>query len=345
MILKNIKDLTLEEIENELLSIGQKKFRAKQIFKWIHSAARSFEEMTDLSLELRQTLASKYDLCVYNIIDRQVSKDGSVKYLFKLPDGNTIESVVMKYKYGNSICVSTQVGCKMGCNFCASSKVNFIRSLTPGEIVEQVLCATHDLNEKISNVVYMGIGEPFDNYDNVIKSIKLLNHPYGLNIGGRHISISTCGIVPKILEFSKENIQSTLSISLHAPNDEIRSGMMPISKKYSMEELISACKEYISKTNRRITFEYAMVNGVNDTIECAKELSQLLNGMLCHVNLIPINKIENGVYTKSNLESIQQFRKILNERGITVTVRRELGSDIQAACGQLRRDRMKGDTI
>ena len=345
MSLINIKDLTIEEIENELLNMGEKKFRAKQIFKWIHSASRTFDDMTDLSLELRESLTSKYDLCVYNIIDRQVSKDGSVKYLFGLPDGNTIESVVMKYKYGYSICVSTQVGCKMGCNFCASSKVNFIRSLTAGEIVEQVLCATYDLGERISNVVYMGIGEPFDNYDNVIKSIKLLNHPYGLNIGGRHISVSTCGIVPKILEFAKENIQSTLSISLHAPNDKIRGTMMPITKRYDMEQLISACKEYISKTNRRITFEYAMVNGVNDSVECAKELSELLKGMLCHVNLIPINKIENGIYTKSNVESIQNFRDILNKRGITVTVRRELGSDIEAACGQLWRDRLKGDIL
>lgn len=341
----NIKDLTLEELENELINLGEKKFRGKQIFKWVHLGVRTFDEMTDISIELRETLKSKFDLCIYNIIDKQISKDGSVKYLFGLPDGNTIESVVMKYKYGNTICVSTQVGCKMGCNFCASSKVKFIRSLTAGEIAEQVLCATTDLNERISNVVYMGIGEPFDNYNNVIKSIKLLNSPYGLNIGGRHISVSTCGIVPKILQFAEEGIQSTLSISLHAPNDTIRNTMMPISKRYSINELISACKEYIEKTNRRVTFEYAMVKGVNDSKECAIQLSQLLKGMICHVNLIPVNKIENGVYIKSNNDSIQQFRDILDKRGITVTVRRELGSDIEAACGQLRRDRLKEDIV
>lgn len=343
MILKNIKDLSLEKLEEELVNLGEKKFRAKQIFKWIHTGVRDFDSMTDISVELREILKSKFDLCIYNIIDKQVSKDGSVKYLFELPDKNTIECVVMKYKYGNSICVSTQVGCKMGCNFCASSKVNFIRSLTPGEIVEQVLCATHDLEERISNVVYMGIGEPFDNYDNVIASIKLLNHPHGLNIGGRHISVSTCGLVPKILDFANENIQSTLSISLHAPNDKIRNTMMPISKKYTMEELIDACKKYIEKTNRRVTFEYAMVQNVNDSVECAEELASRLKGMLCHVNLIPVNKIEDGIYTKSDNESIQKFRDVLNKRGITVTVRRELGSDIKAACGQLRRDRLKGE--
>ena len=343
MILKNIKDLSLEKLEEELVNLGEKKFRAKQIFKWIHTGVRDFDSMTDISVELRENLKSKFDLCIYNIIDKQVSKDGSVKYLFELPDKNTIECVVMKYKYGNSICVSTQVGCKMGCNFCASSKVNFIRSLTPGEIVEQVLCATHDLEQRISNVVYMGIGEPFDNYDNVIASIKLLNHPEGLNIGGRHISVSTCGLVPKILDFANENIQSTLSISLHAPNDKIRNTMMPISKKYTMEELIDACKKYIEKTNRRVTFEYAMVQNVNDSVECAEELASRLKGMLCHVNLIPVNKIEDGIYTKSDNESIQKFRDVLNKRGITVTVRRELGSDIKAACGQLRRDRLKGE--
>ncbi len=345
MELKNIKDLSLEQLENEIVNLGEKKFRAKQIFKWIHSGIRDFNEMTDISIELREKIKSKFDLCIYNIIDKQVSKDGSVKYLFELPDKNTIETVIMRYKYGNTICVSTQIGCKMGCKFCASSKVRFIRSLTAGEIVEQVLCATKDLEQRISNVVYMGIGEPFDNYDNVIKSIKLLNSPYGLNIGGRHISVSTCGLVPKILEFADEGIQSTLSISLHAPNDKIRNEMMPISKKYDIIELINACKTYIQKTNRRVTFEYAMVNEVNDTKECAIQLADLLKGMLCHVNLIPVNKIENGIYVKSDIKRIDEFREELHKRGITVTVRRELGSDIEAACGQLRRDRLKEDKI
>ena len=338
--MKNIKDLSFEQLEEEMLLIGEKKFRAKQIYKWIHSGARSFDDMTDISLNLRELLKTHYDLCVFSIKAKQTSSDGTVKYLFELSDGNTIESVVMRYKHGNSICISTQIGCKMGCKFCASSKVNFIRSLSAGEIEEQVLAATVDLNEKISNVVYMGIGEPFDNYDNVIQSIKLLNSPMGLNIGGRHISISTSGLVPKILQFADENLQSTLSISLHAPNDEIRSSMMPIDDVYPIKELIAACKTYIEKTNRRITFEYAMVNGVNDTKECADELCKLLKGMLCHVNLIPINKIKGGTYTKSDPKSIQLFMDTLNKRGITTTVRRELGSDIEAACGQLRRNRL-----
>lgn len=343
--MENIKDYNIEELENILVELGEKKFRAKQIFKWIHSGIRDFSEMTDISIELREKIKSKFNLCIYNIIDKQVSKDGSVKYLFELPDKNTIETVIMRYKYGNTICVSTQIGCKMGCNFCASSKVRFIRSLTAGEIVEQVLCATKDIGQRISNVVYMGIGEPFDNYNNVLKSIKLLNSPFGLNIGGRHISVSTCGLVPKILEFADEQIQSTLSISLHAPNDKIRNEMMPISKKYDIITLLDACKTYIQKTNRRVTFEYAMVKDVNDTKQCAMELADKLKGMLCHVNLIPVNKIENGIYIKSDMSAIKEFSEILQKKGITVTVRRELGSDIQAACGQLRRDRLKEDTI
>ena len=339
---KYINDLLLEELEEYLESINEKKFRAKQIFKWVHLVGVSeYDEMTDISKELRQKLSEEFEICKLNIIDKQVSVDGTIKYLFELRDKNTIETVVMKYNYGNSICISTQIGCKMGCNFCASAKIGFIRDLTNGEIEAQILTAMKDTGERISNVVYMGIGEPFDNYDNVLKSIKLINHHLGINIGGRHISISTSGLVPKILEFANENLQSTLSISLHAPNDEIRSGMMPVNNRYNITQLINACKEYIKITNRRITFEYAMVNGVNDSLDNAKELTKLLKGMLCHVNLIPVNKIKDGVYEKASNKNILKFRDYLNRNGITATVRRELGSDIQAACGQLRRNRLE----
>ena len=264
--------------------------------------------------------------------------------MFELNDGNIIESVVMRYKHGNTICISTQVGCKMGCKFCASAKIGFVRDLTPGEIVEQVLCATVDTKERISNVVYMGIGEPLDNYDNVLHSIKLLNHPHGLNIGGRHVSLSTSGIVPKILKLADEELQATLAISLHAPEDKIRSSMMPVNDRYNISQVIDACKKYIEKTNRRITFEYAMVDGVNDTKECAEKLIKLLKGMLCHINLIPVNKIKDGIYEKSDKKNIERFRDILMKNGLTVTIRRELGSDIEAACGQLRRNRMQKES-
>ena len=340
---KYINDLLLEELEEYLESINEKKFRAKQIFKWIHSGITTFDEMTDISKQLRQKLYEEFDICKLNIIDKQVSIDGTIKYLFELRDKNTIETVVMKYRYGNSICISTQIGCKMGCNFCASAKIGFVRNLTSGEIEAQVLTAMKDTNERISNIVYMGIGEPFDNYDNVLKSIKNINNHLGINIGGRHISISTSGIVPKILELANEKLQCTLSISLHAPNDKIRSSMMPINNKYNIDQVINACKQYIEITNRRITFEYAMVNGVNDSIDNAKELCDLLKGMLCHVNLIPVNKIKDGIYEKTSNENILKFRDYLNKNGITATVRRELGSDIQAACGQLRRNRLENE--
>lgn len=339
---KSIKELNLEELEKELNILGEKKFRAKQIFKWIHNIGiRDLDEMTDISKDLREKLKNDYDLCIFKILDKRLSVDGTIKYLFELSDGNIIESVVMKYKHGNTICISTQIGCKMGCNFCASAKIGFIRNLDAGEIVEQVLCAISDTKERISNVVFMGIGEPFDNYNNVLKAIRLLNNPYGLNIGGRHISLSTSGIVPKIIEFANEDLQTTLAISLHAPNDKIRSEMMPINEKYNINQLIDACKVYIEKTNRRVTFEYAMVDGVNDTSECSNELKKLLKGMLCHVNLIPINKIKDGKYEKSNKKNIEEFRDSLMKAGITVTIRRELGSDIQAACGQLRRNKIE----
>jgi len=340
--MKNIKDYNLEELKKELQSINEKPFRAEQIFKWLYQEkVKSFDEMTNLSLDLREKLKQNYTICNYNILKKQESKDGTIKYLFDVLDGNAIETVLMSYHHGYSICVSSQIGCKMGCKFCASTGINFIRSLTSGEIVEQIIAVEQDQNIRISNVVFMGIGEPLDNYDNVVNAIHIINNPKGLNIGARHISVSTSGLVPKIYQLADENIQCTLSISLHATNNEKRSAMMPVNNAYPIEELIQACKDYIAKTNRRISFEYALAKDNNDNLDDAKELVKLLKGMLCHVNLIPINKIENGQYSKSTNENIMKFRDYLNDHGIVATIRRELGSDIDAACGQLRRKNLK----
>lgn len=336
--MKNIKDYDLEDLKQELISIGEKGFRAEQIFKWLYQEkVKSFDEMTNLSLELREKLKNNYTICNYNILKKLESSDGTKKYLFDILDGNIIESVLMEYHYGKSVCVSSQVGCKMGCKFCASTGIPFVRNLTAGEIVEQILAIEQDTGEKISNIVFMGIGEPLDNYDNVIKAIRILNNPKGLGIGARHISVSTSGLVPRIYDLAKENIQCTLSVSLHASNNEKRSSMMSVNNRYSVEELIKACKDYIAMTNKRISFEYALAKDNNDNMQDAKELANLLKGMLCHVNLIPINKIENGKFTKSSNENIIKFRDYLNDHGIVATIRRELGSDIEAACGQLRR--------
>jgi len=293
--------------------------------------------MTNLSKELREKLKDNFDLHIFKIIKKQVSKDGTKKYLFDVLDNNAIESVLMEYKHGKTICVSTQIGCKMGCKFCASTGVKFVRNLEPGEIVEQLLAIQRDENIRISNLVFMGIGEPLDNYDNVMKAIKILNNQKGINMGARHISISTSGIVPNIYKLADENIQCTLSISLHSASNEKRSEMMPINKKYNIEELIKACKYYLEKTNRRISFEYALAKDNNDNLDDADKLIKLLKGMICHVNLIPINKIEDGKFTKSTNENIIKFRDYLNNKGIVATIRRELGSDIDAACGQLRK--------
>ena len=340
--MKNIKDFNLDELQEELVSIGEKKYRAEQIFKWIYvEKVKEFDEMTNLSLELREKLKANYTMCNYQILKKQESSDGTKKYLFDVLDSNAIETVLMQYHHGKTICVSSQIGCKMGCKFCASTGIQFVRSLTAGEIVEQILAVEQDIKDKISNVVFMGIGEPFDNYDNVMKAIKIINNQKGLNIGARHISVSTSGLVPKIYDFANEDLQCTLSISLHATNDEKRSSMMPVNKKYSIEELMKACRYYIDKTNKRISFEYALAKDNNDNLDDAKELVKLLKGMLCHVNLIPINKIENGSYTKSTNENIIKFRDYLNDNGIVATIRRELGSDIDAACGQLRRKNLK----
>ena len=336
--MKNIKDYNLEDLKQELIEMNEKPYRAEQILKWIYeSGVTSFDEMTNLSLELREKLKQEFEFHNFKILKKQESVDGTKKYLFDVLDGNAIETVLMEYHYGKTICVSSQIGCKMGCKFCASTGIKFIRNLTPGEIVEQILAVQRNIKEKISNVVLMGIGEPLDNYDNVLKAIEIMNHPKALNIGARHISLSTSGIVPKIYALADKNLQCTLSISLHATDNQKRSSMMPINNQYPIEELIKACEYYIQKTHRRISFEYALAKDNNDNLEDAKQLVKLLKGMLCHVNLIPINSIENGNYRKSTNENIIQFRDYLNAKGITATIRRELGSDIDAACGQLRR--------
>ena len=337
----NLTDLNIEELEAFVQNIGEKKFRGKQIFEWIAKGVKSIDEMTNLSIALRDKLNKCAYVCNLEIVEKLQSKiDETAKYLLKLPDGNIIESVLMKYKHGYSICISSQVGCRMGCKFCASTGIGFIRNLTPGEILAQVLTVGRDLGDRISNIVMMDIGEPFDNYDNVLKFLQLVNNENGLNIGLRHISISTCGVVPKILEFANKNLQVTLSISLHATTDEIRSGMMPINSKYNIHELIEACKEYIRITNRRITFEYSLVDGVNDSDKDALNLVKLIRGMLCHVNLIPVNEIDSNNYKQSKRNAVERFKNILLDNGINATVRRELGSDIKAACGQLRRSKL-----
>lgn len=336
--MKNIKDYNLDALKEEIINLGEKSFRAEQIFKWLYiDKVKSFADMTNLSLELREKLDENYDICNFEIVKKLESIDGTKKYLFGLSDGNAIESVLMSYHHGKTVCVSSQIGCKMGCKFCASTGIPFIRSLSVGEIVEQIIAIEQDIKDKISNVVFMGIGEPFDNYDNVVNAIKILNNSKGLNIGARHISVSTSGLVPMIYKFADEGVQCTLSISLHSANNKTRSSMMPVNNAYNIEELIKACKYYINKTNKRVSFEYALAKDNNDNEDAAGELIQLLHGMLCHVNLIPINKIENGKYNKSTNENIIKFRDYLNDNGITATIRRELGADIEAACGQLRR--------
>ena len=336
----NIKNYTLDELKEELKNIGEKPFRAEQIFKWLYEQrVETFEEMSNLSIDLRKKLDENYKIGKFSIEKKLESKDGTKKYLFNVLDEkeNLIETVLMSYHHGFTICVSTQIGCRMGCKFCASTGIPFERNLEPAEIIEQIMAIEKESEIKISNIVFMGVGEPFDNYENVMKAIDIINHPKGLNIGARHISISTSGIVPKIYQLADEKRQCTLSISLHSSNNEKRSEMMPVNNAYPIEELIKACKYYIEKTNKRISFEYALAKDNNDNLEDAKQLVRLLKGMLAHVNLIPINKIESGKFIKSTNENIIKFRDYLNEHGITATIRRELGSDIEAACGQLRR--------
>lgn len=332
------RDLTYDELQNYLVKIGEKKFRAKQIFKWIHRGVEEFHEMTDLSIALREKLMDNGYICNMEVEAKQESvNDGTVKYLMHLKDGNLIECVLMRYSYGNSICISTQAGCSMGCSFCASTIGGKNRDLTGGEMIGQVLKVQRAADVKISNIVLMGSGEPLDNLENVLRLFNIINHPEGINIGMRHITLSTCGLVPEILNLADMKLQITLAISLHAPNDEIRKGLMPIANKYSYDELINACNYYTEKTNKRITFEYALIDEVNDRLEHAKELSMRLKGLLCHVNLIPINKVRERKYEKSHKTRIEEFKQVLLLNGIETTVRRELGSDIDAACGQLRR--------
>lgn len=333
----NINEMLLVELKEYIIDLGEKPFHALQIFKWLHKAAvQSFDEMTDISISLREKLKEKTYINKLEILEVQKSKDGTHKFLIGLDDLNAIETVLMKYKYGNTLCVSTQVGCKMGCKFCASKEEGFVRNLKASEIEGQIIAVEKHMNEKISNVVYMGIGEPLDNYDNVVRSIRIINSPNGLGIGARHISLSTCGLADNIYKLADENIQATLSISLHATTDKKRKEIMPVAKKYSIAEIIDASKYYISKTKRRISFEYALINNVNDSKEDAIALSKLLRGMIAHVNLIPINEIKEEDYKKSLEKNVENFMNYLNGAGIVTTVRRELGKDIDAACGQLR---------
>lgn len=340
---KNIRNYDLDDLKEELKNLSEKPFRAEQIFSWLYrEKVSTFDEMTNLSLDLRKKLQEDYFVGSFQIEHKLVSKDGTKKYLFNVCDdqNNLIETVLMQYHHGFTVCVSSQIGCKMGCKFCASTGIPFMRNLEAGEIVQQIMEIEKDENIRISNIVFMGIGEPLDNFENVMKAIAILNHPKGLNIGARHISISTSGLVPKIYELANRQLQCTLSISLHSANNETRSSMMPINQTYPIEELMDACHYYIEKTNKRISFEYALAKENNDNIEDAKELVKLLKDMLAHVNLIPINQIEDGNYIKSTNENILKFRDYLNEHGIVATIRRELGSDINAACGQLRRQNL-----
>jgi len=336
-----LKDLTYEELEQFVIGNNQPKYRAKQVFQWLHAGVKSFDEMTNLPKEFRKQLHEISFISTVKIVEKYESKlDGTIKYLLEIMDGNYIECVIMRYKHGITICISTQVGCRMGCSFCASTIGGLVRHLSAGEILDEVIFIQKDIGERISNIVLMGIGEPLDNYENVIRFLKNVNNPLGINIGYRHISLSTCGLVDGIMKLSEESMPITLSISLHAPNDHIRNMIMPVSRQYSMDELLEACRIYAERTKRRITFEYAMISGINDSLENAKELGNRIQGILCHVNLIPVNKIEERQYTKSTEEQINLFKAQLERMGIPTTVRRELGSDINASCGQLRRKRV-----
>lgn len=340
----NILDLTLQELKKWMKDNSESEFRAKQVFDWIYKNVWVFSEMKNLPEALKNKLDEAFIIGIPEVVQVLSSdSDDTKKFLLKYADGNVIEAVLMKYIHGNSICVSTQIGCKMGCKFCASTVGGVVRNLTGGEILAQVLTVQKYIGDRISNVVLMGSGEPFDNYDNVLKFLSLVNADYGLNIGQRHITLSTCGLVPRIYDFAEADLQVTLAISLHAPNDELRKSMMPVAYKYSVEELIKACRDYVEKTNRRITFEYSLVKGVNDSPEQARELIQLLKGLLCHVNLIPVNEVRENSFKKSTSENIKVFYNILTSFGIETTIRKEMGSDINAACGQLRRSYLESE--
>ena len=340
---KDISSLLPEELCEYLSALSEstgvkiEKYRASQIFSWLVKGAADFSEMGNIPKNIKAVLEENAYITLPQIQTKLVSKiDGTVKYLFRLHDGECIESVFMRYEHGNTLCISSQAGCRMGCTFCASTLNGLSRNLLPSEMTGQVIAAQKDLGEKVSNIVMMGIGEPLDNYDNVKKFLTLVNCPDGLNIGLRHISLSTCGLCDKIRALADEKLQITLSVSLHASDSETRKMLMPVARKFELDELMDACRYYISKTGRRISFEYSMIHGKNDTPECAEDLKKLLSGMLCHVNLIPLNDVKERNYTRSSREAIQRFSKILEDGHITVTVRRKLGSDINASCGQLR---------
>ena len=336
---KDIASLNWEELQKELQEAGEKKFRASQIYEWIHKkGAEDFSEMTNLSKALREKLEQNFRIPKVEMIARQISKkDGTNKFLFCLEDGNVVESVLMRYKHGNSVCISSQVGCRMGCRFCASTLDGLERNLEPSEMLGQIYRIEKIIGERVSNVVVMGTGEPLDNYDNLLKFIHLLTDEHGLHISQRNVTVSTCGIVPKILSLAEENLQITLALSLHGSTQEKRKQLMPVANKYELSEVLKACDTYFEKTGRRMTYEYSLVHGVNDTDQDAQELSDLLHGRNCHLNLIPVNPIKERDYQRPTRENAQKFQNKLEKRGINVTIRREMGSDIDGACGQLRR--------
>ena len=336
--MKHLKSMTQPEIGAVLKELNQPAFRAKQLFAWLHKGVRSYSEMTNLPKGLRDVLEEQYPILAPQVVRKQESqRDGTIKYLWKLSDGNCVETVLMRYHYGNTVCISTEVGCRMGCAFCASTLGGLVRRLEPFEMLDQVLFTQIDSGLPISHIVLMGIGEPLDNFDNVMRFLELVNSPDGMNISMRHISLSTCGLVPKIDELAEKKLQLTLSVSLHAPSDEIRNTIMPVNKAYPTEELLQACRRYYQATGRRISFEYAMIDGVNDTEAAAKLLLKRLKGLPAHMNLIPLNHVEESPLKPSTRKAVQRFQQILEEGGIPATVRRTLGGDIDASCGQLRR--------
>ena len=341
---KDILSLLPGEIEEELAALGEPKYRAGQIFTWLHKGARSFAEMSNLSKELREKLDERFFLYKPEVLRKQVSQiDGTIKYLWQLRDGNAVETVVMQYKHGNTVCVSSQVGCRQGCAFCASTIGGLVRGLEPSEILDEVLFSQLDSGLPISNIVLMGIGEPLDNFDNVMRFLELVNHPKGLNIGMRHISLSTCGLIERFADLAERDLQLTLSVSLHAPDDETRSKLMPANRGRGVEALMDACRKYYDKTGRRISFEYAMIDGVNDTERHARLLAKEAKSLAAHVNLIPLNHVEERQFRPSTQGHMKAFIKILEDEGVNVTVRRRLGSDVDASCGQLRRKMQKAN--
>ena len=338
MMGKDILSMLPEELEQELQQLGEPKYRAKQIFSWLGRGVRDFDAMSDLPKPLRDKLGAEFDLYRPKVLSKQVSKlDGTIKYLWELYDGNAVETVVMSYKHGNTVCVSSQVGCRQGCAFCASTIGGLVRGLRPSEILDEVMFSQIDSGKPISNIVLMGIGEPLDNFDNVMRFLELVNHPQGMNIGMRHISLSTCGITEKFDELAERDLQITLSVSLHAPDDETRSRLMPANRGRGVDELMKCCRRYYEKTGRRISFEYAMIDGVNDTEYHARLLAKHARSVCAHVNLIPLNHVEEREFKPSTAGHMKAFIKILEDNGVNVTVRRKLGGDVDASCGQLRR--------